>query len=245
MLAGAPGAACSKEFRSGSISSHPASRPCTRGAVWLKSGTRNGLASWAWTTDCGSAVRSRVALENVGSGSGSGSGSRPAWICISRSSRRVASETSASSCSRLKSEGSRVAIWARIVASPSSRLSCVSFCVGVSASSARTLARSARASRADAWNLRPLTGGQLPLVDGALDLADRHREHRDDALVVTSAGLSSTLSAGTLTGPAAAGLTSTLCGQPAALFLGESSSAMLHRCGSCPAAGVPPSDGRV
>ncbi len=154
MLAGAPAAACSKEFRSGSISSHPASRPCTRGAAWLKSGTRNGLASWAWTTDWGSAVRSRVTPEiGEADGSGSGSGSSPAWICISRSSRRVASEISASSWSSENSDGSRVAIWARIVARPSSRFSWVSRCTGVSDSSARTLARSARASSAEAWNL--------------------------------------------------------------------------------------------
>ena len=153
MHAGEPGAACSKEFSSGVISSQPARRPCTRGAACEKSGTRNGLASWADSTDCGSTFRSGrtpVATGPLGA-SGSGSGSMPAAACISRSSRRVLSEISASSASRWKSDGSRAAVCARIVATPSRRLSWVSRCCSVSESSARTRVRSARASRATAW----------------------------------------------------------------------------------------------
>ena len=129
MHAGAPGAACSKEFSSGSISSQPARRPCTRGAAWLKSGDQERVGQLGGRTDCGStsarrtpfatrarARRLRLRLD-----------ARPA-ACISRSSRRVPSEISASSCEQVKSDGSRAAIWARIVATPSSRLSWVSRC---------------------------------------------------------------------------------------------------------------------
>ena len=123
MHAGAPGAGCSKALSSGPISSQPTSVPWVRGGAWEKSGARNGLASWAAITDGGITRRSWRAASSASTSSGSGSGSKPAWRCISCCSRRVASETSASSESRPKNAGWCAAIWARIVAMPSSRLS--------------------------------------------------------------------------------------------------------------------------
>ena len=164
--------------------------PCTRGAAWLKSGTRNGLASCAWTTDCGSAVRSRTAFENGRLGLRLGLRLEPGLaLHLALEPARGVGDLGVVLAAGVKSDGSRVAIWARIVARPSRRLSCVSCCVGVSASSPRTLRP--LGAREQRRGLEPgaLARGQLPLVDGALDLADRHREHRDDALVVPPAVL--------------------------------------------------------
>ena len=62
------------------------------------------------------------------------------------------SEIFASSARRENSDGSRAAVWARIVAIPSSRLSSPSRLASVSPVSVLTRMRSSRASRATAWN---------------------------------------------------------------------------------------------
>ena len=123
------------------------------GAAAEKSGVRNGLASWRWITDCGTTCFSFFSENMSGSaGSGSGSGSSPACAIIRRLSSRAASETSAFSSSRWNSDGSRAAVWARIVPIPSSRLSWASRCPSVSSESPLTRARSSRASSAATWN---------------------------------------------------------------------------------------------
>ena len=122
-----------------------------RGAALLKSGTMNGLASWAETTDCGTTRRS-VGCSALNTGSASGSGSSPPAVSMSRLIRLVASPMTASSWSSEKSDGSRAAVLARIVATPSSRLRKLSRWASLRLSSARTRARSSRASSATAWN---------------------------------------------------------------------------------------------
>ncbi len=155
MHEGAPGAGFSNELNNGSMSSQPASRPwALRGAASEKSGARNGLASWAATTERGTTCRSLRAADTAGRCcSTSGSGSSPPAICISRFILRAESLTSASSPSRVNKDGSRVAVCARIFAMPSSRFSCASRCGSVIDVSALTRARSSRARSAMAWNL--------------------------------------------------------------------------------------------
>ena len=155
MQAEAPLAAFSNDLSSGVSSSQPASR-CPRALLFaaaLKSGARNGLASWRAATDCGTTLRSRPA-STTGSvaTTSSGTASTPAASSISRLSLLAESETSASSASRARSEVSRAAVLARIVATPSSRLSCSLRCASVLVSSALMRARSSRTSRATTWN---------------------------------------------------------------------------------------------
>ena len=154
MQDGAPGAAFSNEFSSGVMSSQPASRrSCARRVcALLKSGARNGLASCAVATDCGTTCFS-VRMTVAWFCSTSGSGSSPPAICISRFSRRAESVISASSASSENSDGSLAAVCARIVAIPSSRFSWVSRCSSDIDGSAFTRARSSRASNAMTWNL--------------------------------------------------------------------------------------------
>ena len=161
-----PFAAYSKDVSSGPISSQPARRRgCTGRAAPVKSGTRNGLARRRATTDRGTTWRS-VPEENVartGSGvSGSGSVSIPAAASISRLSSAAASEIRASSASSTSSEVSRVAVLARIVATPSSRLSCSLRSASVLVVSALIRARSSRTSSATTWNLVRTDGRTLP-----------------------------------------------------------------------------------
>ena len=238
MLAGAPGAACSKEFSSGSISSHPARYPCTFGAFWLKSGTRNGLASCACTTDCGSAVRSRTTFEKRLLGLRLLLDLEPGLplhlalepprrvrdlgvLLQQREQRRLTrGDLGEDRGQTLEPLELRVALGRRerrVVADVGPLGAC---------------------QQGRGLEPRALTGGQLPSRDGALDLAYRHREHRDDALVVAVPDAVP----GSLTRPGAPGPASTLCGQPAALFLKRES---LPLAGRCPPRGVPPFPGGV
>ena len=109
----------------------PVGQPARRGGALCsaaaKSGARNGLASWRETTDCGTTRRSVAADGGGGSARARpprGPARRPAAISMSRLSDRAASETTASSASSARSEVSRAAVFARIVAMPSRRLSC-------------------------------------------------------------------------------------------------------------------------
>ena len=157
MHAEAPPPARSKELNNGPSSSHPASRTglalvCAAAA---KSGTRKGLASWRETTDCGTTRRSGAgagAASSSADGSSSGSASTPAASSISRLSALAESETTASSASSISREVSRAAVSARIVATPSRRLSCAARWASVLVVSALTRARSSRTSRATTWN---------------------------------------------------------------------------------------------
>ena len=145
----------SKDRNSGPSSSQPASR-----LAWprfceaaVKSGVRKGLASWRASTDCGTTRRSVTAGQLVGGLVGSSSStSTPARSSIALRRSEAWSETFASSASRENSEGSRAAVWARIVAMPSSRLSSPSRLASVSVESPLTRVRSSRASSATAWN---------------------------------------------------------------------------------------------
>ena len=110
--------------------------------------------------------------------------SMPAAAIISRRSSLAESETVASSASRESSEVSLAAVLARIVATPSSRLSWSARLASVSSVSALMRARSSRTSRATTWNLVRADGETGPRWDAGLDLADGAGEHRDDALVV-------------------------------------------------------------
>ena len=155
----------SKERNSGPSSSHVASRPCTRrrSRPMPKSGTRNGLASWCWTTDCGTTRRSPRPGPASSSGLGSSATtSTPALRSISRRRSRALSVTTASSESRAKSEGSRVAVLARIVAMPSRRLSSSAFWASVSSVEARTSPRCSRTSSATTWNRTRWPGASGP-----------------------------------------------------------------------------------
>ena len=136
MQADAPLAAYSNDVSSGPISSQPASRRGRTGrAAPEKSGTRNGLARRRETTDCGTTWRSaaggarsrdRRPASPARVGLDAGGGEHLALELAARSRRSAAS--SASSTSR---EVSRVAVFARIVATPSSRLSCSARCASV------------------------------------------------------------------------------------------------------------------
>ena len=106
---------------------------------------------------------------------------------ISRLSDLAASETTASSASSSSSEVSRAAVFARIVAMPSRRLSCSARWASVISLSALTRARSSRTSRATTWNFVRTDGTHGAALDARLDLAHGAGEHRDDALVVALA----------------------------------------------------------
>ena len=77
----------------------------------------------------------------------------PADAIMSRRSSLAASETVASSASRESSVVSLAAVLARIVATPSSRLSWSAFLDSVSSVSALIRARSSRTRSATTWNL--------------------------------------------------------------------------------------------
>ena len=153
----APDDARSNELSSGPISSQVASRRGCADRVWEpeKSGVRNGLASCRWITDCGTTrlLATRTTDSSSASGSSSSGTSAPAATSISRLRSLAASETSASSASSESREGSRAAVLARMVATPSRRLSCSALCDSELSPSARTRSRSSRTSRAMTWNL--------------------------------------------------------------------------------------------
>ena len=81
MQAGAPVAARSKERKSGSSSSQPASRRAcvaVRSAAASKSGARNGFASWREITDRGTTCVAAAGAGAAGAaGAGSSGGSSP------------------------------------------------------------------------------------------------------------------------------------------------------------------------
>ena len=150
----APLPTSSNDRNSGPSSSQPASRRAWP-RFWeaaVKSGTRKGLASWRASTDCGTTRRSVAAGSSSRADGSSSSTSTPARSSIALRMSEAWSETLASSASRENSEGSRAAVWARIVAMPSSRLSSPSRLASVSVESPRTRVRSSRASSATAWN---------------------------------------------------------------------------------------------
>ena len=107
---------------------------------------------------------------------------------MSRVSDLAASETTASSARSARSEVSRAAVCARIMAIPSRRLSCSARCLSLLVSSARTRARSSRTRRATTWNFVRTEGSHATALGGRLDLPHGAGEHRDDALVVAIAG---------------------------------------------------------
>ena len=155
----------SKERNSGPRSSHVDSRPCTlrRSRPMPKSGTRNGLASWCWTTDWGTTRRSSSPGPASSDGLGSSTAtSMPALRSISSRRSRALSVTCASSESRPKREGSRVAVLARMVAIPSRRLSSSAFCASVSAVDAFTSPRCSRTRSATTWNRTRCPGASGP-----------------------------------------------------------------------------------
>ena len=155
----------SKDRKSGPSSSQLLSRPvgrlCSKAE---KSGARNGLASCLATTDFGTTRRSATvgAASNCGSGSGSSGTSKPAASCISRLRVAASSETTTSSGSRTSREVSRAAVLARMVATPSSRLSCSVRCPSVLSASFLIRDRSSRTSRATTWNFVRPEGRTLP-----------------------------------------------------------------------------------
>ena len=83
---------------------------------------------------------------------------------------------------------SRAAVFARIVATPSRRLSCSARWASLLVRSALTRARSSRTSSATTWNLVRPDGPHRAALGTRLDLAHGAGEHRDDALVVEVAG---------------------------------------------------------
>ena len=101
-----------------------------------------------------------VGAARTGSGAAASS-SRPAAARISASRLLVPGSTSASSVSRASSELSRAAVRARIVATPSMRLSCSARCDSP-VSAACTRARSSRTSRATAWKVSRVDGRTRP-----------------------------------------------------------------------------------
>ena len=113
-----------------------------------------------------------------------GATSTPADSSSSRRRRLPDSESSESSAISASSEVSRAAVFARIVATPSRRLSCVALNASVVVASAFTRARSSRTSRATTWNFVRTEGRVGPAGDLGLHLAHGPGEHGDDALVV-------------------------------------------------------------
>ncbi len=158
----AEAAAYSKERSRGVISSQPASRRARTGRETggaLKSGARNGFASCRATTVFGTTRRTADSGAASGSGAGGSSGaSIPAAVIISRRSVVAASDRTASSASSWSRRGSRAAVFARIVATPSSRRSCSARYASVADWSVLTRLRSSRTSRATTWNLVRIDG---------------------------------------------------------------------------------------
>ncbi len=158
----APPDASSKALNNGPNSSQLANRWVLglRCSTVEKSGVRKGFASCRAITDWGTTRRSTC---SVGADSGSGSDSSeatdawPAARCMSRRSSLASKLISAFSSSSTSKEVSRVAVFARIVATPSRRLSWAAFCAALSSVSAFSRERSSRTSSATTWNLvRPL-----------------------------------------------------------------------------------------
>ena len=151
----APPPARSNELNSGPSSSQVARRRAgaALGLAAEKSGARKGLASWRETTVCGTTRRSGVAGATGGSGGATSraAASNPASCSRFRMSARAASGRTASSASSASNDVSRVAVCARISAIPSRRLSIADRRASLLIS-ARTLARSWRASTATTWN---------------------------------------------------------------------------------------------
>ena len=131
MQAGAPAAARSNDDSRGPMSSHVARRlgPVRGGGSGENSGGMKGLASWRATTERGTTERST--RSSVVAAGGSTASSRPEAAINSRLRARVELEISASSVSSMSSAGSRVAVLARMVATPSSRLSWSARCGSV------------------------------------------------------------------------------------------------------------------
>ena len=101
-------------------------------------------------------------------GASSVSVSMPALRSMSRLSDRASSETTASSESSARSAGSRTAVFARVVAMSSRRLSFSVRRESLMVSSARTRARSSRSIRATAWNFVRVDGRDPAAAQGGL-----------------------------------------------------------------------------
>jgi hypothetical protein len=146
----------SKARNSGESSSHPPSR-FVRGlgaGRAEKSGARNGFASCRAMTVLGTTPRGDADANGaVGetTGVGSGSGSRPAARSRSFFRSMAADDTTAPSVSSSSSEVSRAAVFARIVAMPSRRVSIAVRSDSLMVVSALTRARSSRTSSATTW----------------------------------------------------------------------------------------------
>ena len=155
MLVAAPLPTVSNERNSGPSSSQPASRRawprfCERGREVGHEERVGQLAGEHGLRDDPPLVRGRARPRRARGSSSSTS--TPARSSIARRMSAAWSETFASSASSENSDGSRAAVWARIVAMPSSRLSSPSRLASVSPVSVWTRMRSSRASSATAWN---------------------------------------------------------------------------------------------
>jgi hypothetical protein len=145
-------------------------RGASAGWTLLKSGGRNGLASWRALTDCGMTWRCASSGGTTSAGAGlvvvmmssSGLSSAPDSSSQSRRSFWATGVVAASASSRVMSEVSRAAVFARIVATPSRRFSSSVRIAGSISWSALTLARSSRTRNAMTWNLVRLVGPTLP-----------------------------------------------------------------------------------
>ena len=146
------------------------------------------MASCREITDCGTTRRSVAAEAAAGSAgvSSSGGASMPGVPQL-RVSDLAASETTASSARRASSEVSRAAVFARIRASPSRRLSCsvrwASVLVLVGPDPGPLLAH----QQGGDLELRAHRGHHPAALGRRLDLAHGAGEHRDDAVVVAVA----------------------------------------------------------
>jgi hypothetical protein len=166
IVAAPPPEPISNDLKSGPSSSQFARRRTgTTGAVGAeKSGARKGLASWRARTDAG--------ITWFSASSGFASGSR---VMISSSSESSAPDSRSQSrrkrCATVEMEASgsrsvmrlvsRAAVFARICAMPSRRLSSSARSAGPSSGSPLTRARSSRMSSAMTWNFVRLVGPSL------------------------------------------------------------------------------------
>ena len=123
------------------------------------------MDSWRATTDCGTTCFSTGACTGAGSLAmmrSSGVISLPEAISRSRRSTFAESEMTASSASSWMRDVSRAAVFARIVATPSSRFSTSARSASVTVRSVFALARSSRISSATTWNFTRFCGPTLP-----------------------------------------------------------------------------------
>ena len=215
----------SKERNSGPSSSQVASRRARgrRSSAAEKSGTRNGLESRRWMTDCGTTRRSVPAScsASSASGSSSSSSSMPAEAIISRRSSLAASEMVASSASRESSDGVAGGGLGEDRGHAVEPLELVGLAglgqLGLGLDPGALLADQER----DDLELGPRRRRDRAALRARLDLADGPREHRDDALVVAvPAGVA--LAA---LGPVATGLALASSGQEAPFRTAASTSA--------------------